>query len=145
MGDRTMLEKEFEKLYFKFRNNYCKNLFSGVNDEKDSLSPTESYCVEAIFLLNRPTVHQFANYVNISQPNATYRISNLISKGYVRKVLSEDDRREYFLEVTDKFAKNYGMNASFNAQLMSNIREKFTQEEIAQLEKFMKKLNTIMP
>jgi DNA-binding MarR family transcriptional regulator len=139
-----MLEKEFEKLYFKFRNNYCKNLFSGVNEDKDSLSPTESYCVEAIFLMNRPTVHQFANYVNISQPNATYRISNLISKGYVRKVLSEDDRREYFLEVTDKFSKNYGMNSSFNAQLMSNIREKFPQDEIAQLEKLMKKLNSIM-
>jgi DNA-binding MarR family transcriptional regulator len=115
-----------------------------VNEDKDSLSPTESYCVEAIFLMNRPTVHQFANYVNISQPNATYRISNLISKGYVRKVLSEDDRREYFLEVTDKFSKNYGMNASFNAQLMSNIREKFSQDEIAQLEKLMKKLNSIM-
>jgi DNA-binding MarR family transcriptional regulator len=139
-----MLEKEFEKLYFKFRNNYCKNLFSGVNEDKDSLSPTESYCVEAIFLMNRPTVHQFANYVNISQPNATYRISNLISKGYVRKVLSEDDRREYFLEVTDKFSKNYGMNATFNAQLMNNIHEKFSQEEIAQLEKFMKKINSIM-
>ncbi len=139
-----MLEKEFEKLYYKFRNNYCKNLFSGVNEDKDSLSPTESYCVEAIFLMNRPTVHQFANYVNISQPNATYRISNLISKGYVRKVLSEDDRREYFLEVTDKFSMNYGMNASFNAQLMSSIREKFSQEEIAQLEKFIKKLNSIM-
>ncbi len=139
-----MLEKEFEKLYFKFRNNYCKNLFSGVNEDKESLSPTESYCVEAIFLLNRPTVHQFANYVNISQPNATYRISNLISKGYVRKVLSEDDRREYFLEVTDKFSKNYGMNASFNAQLMSGIREKFTEEEIMLLEKMIKRLNTIM-
>lgn len=139
-----MLEKEFEKLYFKFRNNYCKNLFSGVNEDEESLSPTESYCVEAIFLLNRPTVHQFANYVNISQPNATYRISNLISKGYVRKVLSEDDRREYFLEVTDKFSKNYGMNASFNAQLMSGIREKFTEDEIALLEKMIKRLNTIM-
>ncbi|MDF2485394.1 MAG: hypothetical protein K0R46_1562 [Herbinix sp.] len=139
-----MLEKEFEKLYFKFRNNYCKNLFSGVDEDKDSLSPTESYCVEVIFLMNRPTVHQFANYVNISQPNATYRISNLVSKGYVRKVLSEDDRREYFLEVTDKFSKNYGMNASFNTQLMTGIREKFSQEEIVQLEKFMKKLNGIM-
>ncbi len=139
-----MLEKEFEKLYFKFRNNYCKNLFSGVNEDDESLSPTESYCVEAIFLLNRPTVHQFANYVNISQPNATYRISNLISKGYVRKVLSEDDRREYFLEVTDKFSRNYGMNASFNAQLMSGIREKFTEDEIALLEKMIKRLNTIM-
>ncbi len=140
-----MLEKEFEKLYFKFRNNYCKNLFSSVNEEKESLSPTESYCVEAIFLMNRPTVHQFANYVNISQPNATYRISNLISKGYVRKVVSEDDRREYFLEVTDKFSKNYGMNASFNTQLMNRIREKFSQDEIEQMEKLIKKLNTIMP
>jgi DNA-binding MarR family transcriptional regulator len=144
VGDVMMLEKEFEKLYFKFRNNYCKNLFSGVDEDKDSLSPTESYCVEVIFLMNRPTVHQFANYVNISQPNATYRISNLVSKGYVRKVLSEDDRREYFLEVTDKFSKNYGMNASFNTQLMTGIREKFSQEEIVQLEKFMKKLNGIM-
>lgn len=140
-----MLENEFEKLYFKFRNNYCKNLFSGVSEGDESLSPTESYCVEAIFLLNRPTVHQFANYVNISQPNATYRISNLVSKGYVRKVLSEDDRREYFLEVTDKFAKNYGMNASFNAQLMAGIREKFSEDEIALLEKMIKKLNAIMP
>jgi DNA-binding MarR family transcriptional regulator len=139
-----MLEKELEKLYYKFRNNYCKNLFSSVNEEKDSLSPTESYCVEAIFLLNRPTVHQFANYVNISQPNATYRISNLISKGYVRKVLSLDDRREYYLEVTDKFSKNYGMNASFNADLMNGIREKFTKEEIALMEKMIKKLNDIM-
>jgi len=139
-----MLEKEFEKLYYKFRNNYCKNLFSSVNEDKDSLSPTESYCVEVIFLLNRPTVRQFANYVNISQPNATYRISNLIEKGYVRKVLSLEDRREYFLEVTDKFSKNYGMNASYNAELMATIRENFTKEEIETMEKLLKKLNDIM-
>jgi DNA-binding MarR family transcriptional regulator len=145
LGDDEMLEKEFDKLYFKFRNNYCKNLFSKVREEKESLSPTESYCVEAIFLLNRPTVHQFANYVNISQPNATYRISNLISKGYVRKVLSEDDRREYFLEVTEKFNKVYGANAAFNAQLMGGIRDKFSEEEIELLEKMIKKLNTIVP
>lgn len=139
-----MLEKEFEKLYYKFRNNYCKNLFSSVNEDKDSLSPTESYCVEVIFLLNRPTVRQFANYVNISQPNATYRISNLIEKGYVRKVLSLEDRREYFLEVTDKFSKNYGINASYNAELMTTIRENFTKEEIETMEKLLKKLNDIM-
>jgi DNA-binding MarR family transcriptional regulator len=82
--------------------------------------------------------------VNISQPNATYRISNLISKGYVRKVLSLDDRREYYLEVTDKFSKNYGMNSSFNADLMAGIREKFTKDEVAVMEKMIKKLNDIM-
>ncbi len=140
-----MLEKEFDKLYCKFRNNYCKNLFSNISEEKGSLSPTESYCVEAIFLMKRPTVHQFANYVNISQPNATYRISNLISKGYVRKVMSETDRREYFLEVTDKFSKNYGINASYNTDLMAGINASFTKDEIALLEKLIKRVNEIMP
>jgi DNA-binding MarR family transcriptional regulator len=136
-----MLEKEFEKLYFKFRDNFCKNLFSNVNEGEDGLSPTESYCVEAIYLLKRPTVHQFANYVNISQPNATYRIGNLVNKGYVRKVLSTEDRREYFLEVTEKFAKNYGMNASFNAELIKQIYDKFSVEEIEQMEQILKKIN----
>lgn len=139
-----MLEKEFEKLYLKFRSNYCSQLFSDENGE-DSMSPTESYCVEVIYLMNRPTVHQFANYVNISQPNATYRISNLINKGYVRKVLSMDDRREYHLEVTDKFLESYGMNSPYNDALIKGIYEKFSKEEVAVLEKMIKKIvNEIM-
>ncbi len=136
-----MLEKEFERLYLKFRNNYCRNLFSNMKDEKDSLTPTEVYCAEIIFLLNRPTVHQFANYVNISQPNATYRISNLINKGYIKKVISTTDRREYYLEITEKYSKNYGLNSSFNIDLLKGIRESFTIEEVEMLERLMKKIS----
>jgi DNA-binding MarR family transcriptional regulator len=132
-----VLEDEFEKLYLKFRNNYCKNLFANGNE---NLSPTESYCIEAIYLLNRPTVHEFADFTHISQPNATYRINNLIKKGYIRKVSSEEDKREYHLEVTDKFLNNYGVNASFNTKLMDGIREKFSNEEIELLEKMIRKI-----
>ena len=140
-----MLEKEFEKLYYKFRSNYCKNLFARENDGEGSLSATESYCVEVIFLLDRPTVHEFADYVNISLPNATYRISNLIKKGYIRKLPSQKDRREYHLEVTDKFLDSYGANTTFNAQLMKQIKEKFSGEEVAQLEGMISKIvNEIM-
>lgn len=139
-----MLDKEFEKLYLKFRDNYCKNLFSNVNDEKDGLNPTDSYCVEAIYLMNRPTVRQFANYVNISQPNATYRISNLIEKGYIRKVLSQEDRREYFLEVTDKFTTNYGISSSFNTEFLNKIYDKFTTEEIDQMDSLLNRINNIL-
>lgn len=135
-----MLEKDFERLYFKFRNNYCQNIFTGTDEEVDSLNPTEIYCVETIFLMNRPTIHQFANYVNISQPNATYRINNLMNKGFVRKVLSTEDRREYFLEVTDKFSKEYGMNSSFNIEFINKIHEKFNKEEIEQLELLLSKI-----
>lgn len=133
-----MLEKEFERLYYKFRANYCKNLFAGVKE--GLLSPTDSYCLEVIFLLNKPTIQEFAEFVNISLPNASYRINNLIKKGYVKKYVSETDKREYHLEVTDKFLKQYGANASFNNKLMRRIKEEFSKEEIEALEGFIKRI-----
>ncbi|MDD4112213.1 MAG: MarR family winged helix-turn-helix transcriptional regulator [Herbinix sp.] len=133
-----MLEREFERLYYKFRANYCKNLFASVKE--GSLSATDSYCLEVIFLLDKPTVNEFAEYVNISLPNASYRISNLITKGYVKKSVSEYDRREYHLEVTDKFLNKYGANASFNTKLMTKIREDFNKEEIDVLERMIKRI-----
>lgn len=133
-----MLEREFERLYYKFRANYCKNLFASV--KQGSISATDSYCLEVIFLLNRPTVNEFAEYVNISLPNASYRINNLIKKGYVEKSISEFDRREYHLEVTDKFLSQYGANASFNTKLMSKLRESFTKKEIDVLELMLKRI-----
>ncbi len=135
-----MLEKEFEKLYYKFRSNYCKNLFAQVNDGEGSLSAIESYCAEVIFLLDHPTVREFAEYVNISLPNATYRISNLIEKGFIRKIPSTKDRREYHLEVTDKFLDSYGVNATFNNRLMQQIKQRFSSEEVALLEDMMRKI-----
>ncbi|NLJ96441.1 MAG: MarR family transcriptional regulator [Clostridiales bacterium] len=133
-----MLEKEFERLYYKFRENYLKNLFKGVKD--GNLSTTDSYCLEVIFLLERPTVNEFAEHVNASLPNASYRINNLIKKGYIKKTVSEYDRREYHLEVTKKFTDLYGANASFNVKLMKTIREKFSSEEIKVLEGFIKRI-----
>lgn len=40
----------------------------------------------------------------------------------------------------DKFLKAYGANASFNAQLMKGIREKFSKEEIELLENMIHKI-----
>ena len=133
-----MLEKEFERLYYKFRENYCKNLFECVKE--GSLNPTDLYCLEVIFLLNKPKVNEFAEKVNISMPNASYRINNLIAKGYIKKLVSEHDRREYHLEVTDKFLNNYGANASFNIKLMNRIREDFSKEEIDVLERMIRRI-----
>lgn len=133
-----MLEREFERLYYKFRANYCKNLFASVKE--GSLSATDSYCLEVIFLLNRPTVNEFADYVSTSLPNASYRISSLIKKGYVRKIVSEHDKREYHLEVTDEFLSRYGANADFNNKLMSGIRDKFSTEEIDVLEGMIERI-----
>lgn len=135
-----MLEESFEKLYLKFRAHYCQNLFRQMGAREGSLSATEAYCVEVIYLMGQPTIHEFANYVGISAPNATYRVNTLEQKGYLERLTSQEDRRVCRLTVTDKFRAYYGLYDQYNMNLMKSIRTQFTPEEVKSLESMIERI-----
>ena len=139
-----MLEKKFEKLYLRFRANYYRRMVGTIGVREGSLSATESYCVEIIHLMENPTITRFADFLNISMPNAHYKVGSLIAKGYVTKTPSSADRREFHLAVTDKFLSYYGLNDKDNARLMNDIRATFTADEVTQLEDMLEKLLALM-
>ena len=64
-------------------------------------------------------------------------MNSLIKKGYVRKVQSEDDKREFHLEVTDKYYDYYNMNAVYVKKVTERMRERFTKEELEVLDKVL--------
>ena len=82
-----------------------RSMFRLLRERDGSLSATEAFSVDVIYLLHGPTVKQFADCLGISQPNATYKLNQLIQKGYVEKVPSTADRRELHLHVTDKYMR----------------------------------------
>ena len=125
-----MLEQLFNKLYLMFRANFYRQFVHEIGTREGSLSATESYCVELIYLMANPTISDFANYLDISVPNAHYKINSLVNKGYIVRQTSEVDRREQHLIVTEKFLKYYGLNDKVISQLMKSIRENFTQDEV---------------
>ncbi len=129
-----MLEESFERLYLLFRANYYKRMVEVIGTREGSLSATESFCVEIIYLLNRPTISQFAHFLKISVPNATYKIAGLIEKGYVEKIPSSVDKRETHLAVTRKFLDYYGLRNADNAYMMQQIRANFNESEIEALD-----------
>ena len=135
-----MLEKEFERLYLKLRADFYQRLFARVKEHEGSLSATEAFCAEVIFLLKRPSIGEFANFINISQSNATYKINSLIAKGYIKKTPSSRDKREYRLEVTSKFLDYYGLSSSYIRDIMTKIREDLSEEEAESLESAIKKI-----
>ncbi|MDR1764490.1 MAG: MarR family transcriptional regulator [Lachnospiraceae bacterium] len=139
-----MLEEEFHKLYLMFRANYYRRFVREVGSKDGSLSATESYCVEMIHLLGNPTVTEFANYLGISTPNANYKINSLVKKGYIGQRIPETDRRERRLEVTDKFLGYYGLNDRIIANLMKQIREDFSEEEILVFENMLTRVLALM-
>jgi len=129
-----MLEKYFNDVYLKFKLNFYRGIFERLNERDSSLSASEAFAVEVIFSLNKPTISQFAEFVQISLPNATYKVNALIKKGYIEKINSETDKREYHLCTTQKFSDYYHISQNYLNTVMQRIRERFSNEENKQLE-----------
>ena len=98
-----MLEKNFVEVYDKFKLNFYRRIFELVREREGSLSAMEAFSLEVIKMLDEPTVGQFADFLNISQSNATYKVNSLIRKGYLERQNSSVDRREYHLVLSEKF------------------------------------------
>ena len=110
---------------------HYKSLFKKIHEKPGSLSATEAFSVDSIYLLNEPTIKQFADYLGISQPNATYKINSLIEKGYIKRVPSKDDKREFRLCMADKFYKYYETRISFIDKCVDSLEKAYSSEELS--------------
>ncbi|MCR5747373.1 MAG: MarR family transcriptional regulator [Lachnospiraceae bacterium] len=132
-----MLKEAFSKVYLKFKLHFYQKIFERLQDREASLTTVETFCMEIIYALNNPTVAEFARVANISSPNAAYKINNLVKKGYLRKVQSKDDRREYHLEVTDKYMSYYNISYNYMDVVMQRIADRFDEEEMKTLARLL--------
>ncbi len=104
------------------------------------LTLTEELCVEIIHSLGEPTISEFAEFSHLSAPNATYKVNSLVRKGYIEKVQSETDHREYHLHVTDRYRTQYELSDTDMRRVRSRLSRQFTSQ---QLETFTQVLTAI--
>ena len=132
-----MLDEAFDRVYTKFKLHFYRSVFSRFQDREASLTTVETFCMEAIQALGSPTVNEFATFMQISPPNAAYKVNSLIKKGYLRKVQSADDRREYHLQVTEKYIHYYNISNAYMMEVMDRISRRFTPAECSRLEEML--------
>ena len=130
---KDMLRNAFNTVYTKFKLHFYKEIFDRFQTREASLTTVETFCMETILALGRPTVNEFATFMNISSPNAAYKVNSLIKKGYINKVQSMEDRREYHLEVTQKYIDYYNISSRYTDLVMDRICKRFTPEECEKL------------
>ena len=102
-----MLEEVFQDVYTKFKLHFYQNVFQRFATREATLTTVESFCMEGIMAMGEPTIAEFSRMMGISTPNAAYKIGSLVKKGYVEKIQSTTDRREYFLRPTQKYIDYY--------------------------------------
>ena len=139
------LEKSFATIYTKFKLHFYQTI-SKRKTVDEALTIFEVFCMEGILALEQPTIAQFGRLMNLSTPNAAYKVNNLVKKGYVERVQSQADKREYHLRPTQKYLDEYNVSYSYLDTVIARAREHFSEEE---LEKFAQMLefigNELMP
>lgn len=140
------MEEVFRRVYTKFKLQFYRSIFTRFQSREASLSTVETFCMEIIMALGRPTINEFSSFVGISPPNAAYKVNQLVQKGYVTKEQSPEDKREYHLVVTQKFLDYYNISYRYVSTVMDRIRARFPAEDVAKLEEMFSVISSeLMP
>ncbi len=141
-----MIENSFSEVIDRFRFQFFRRIFDQLHEREGSLSAMEAFSVETIDLLNSPTIGQFADFLSISQSNATYKVNSLIRKGYLVRQNSETDRREYHLILSEKYYNYMNILTSYENTVMRRMRERFSEEELATFDRMLQVMaDELMP
>ena len=132
-----MIHDAINDVYVKFKMHFYREVFKKWQDREASLTTVETFCMEVIYALGQPTVTEFAEFANLSSSNAADKVNNLIRKGYLNKVQSEEDKRIYHLQVTQKYTDYYNISYQYLGEVMDRVAEKFSPDELTTMEKIL--------
>ena len=133
-----MLEKAFNDVYTKFKLHFYQNVFQRFATREATLTTVESFCMEGIMAMGEPTIAEFSRMMQISTPNAAYKIGSLVRKGYVEKIQSTTARREYL--------DYYNISYSYLSTVVQRVNKRFPKEDVKKLEQMLTIIsNELMP
>ena len=141
-----MLEEVFQEVYTKFKLHFYQRIFQRFAAREATLTTVESFCMDGIMAMGEPTIAEFSRMMGISTPNAAYKIGSLIKKGYVEKIQSTTDRREYYLRPTQKYIDYYNISYPYLQTVIQRVRQRFPAEDCQKLEQMLQVISTeLMP
>lgn len=108
-------------------------MFVNLQERETTLTATETFTVEVIHALKNPKVSQLAEFLDMSTPNIAYKIASLVKKGYVEKIQSKEDKREFILKATDKFYAYYDEKNEYIEIVLDRLADRVGKDDINKL------------
>ncbi|MFA1485676.1 fatty acid biosynthesis transcriptional regulator FabT [Enterococcus faecalis] len=134
-------------------NDYLISVFNDILTIEESelkksqfndLSITEMHTIEAIGMYKKKTSSEVAKELSITVGTLTVAINNLVKKGYVERLRSEDDRRVVKLGLTKKGKLLFRVHQHFHREMVKNILKGMEQEEEQALLRALKNLHDFL-
>jgi DNA-binding MarR family transcriptional regulator len=98
--------------------------------EFNDLSITEIHVIEAISIGQARNMSSVAWDLDITIGTLTIAINNLVRKGYVNRVRSEEDRRIVLISLTEKGEKAFRHHEEFHKEMINTTISRLSDEEM---------------
>ena len=109
---------------------------------KGDLTVSEMRLIECVYDSGgQCTVSGLAKQLNVTLPTVTVSVNKLEKKGYIRKTRSSSDGRSVFISLTESGEKMNRMHEYFHEQMIFKVTGQFSDEELENLCRVLRKLN----
>ncbi|MDR0922638.1 MAG: MarR family transcriptional regulator [Lactobacillales bacterium] len=105
------------------------------------ISIKEMHTIEAIGLYRKKASSEVAKELMVTVGTLTVAVNNLVKKGYVERLRSEDDRRVVKLGLTNRGKLVYRVHQHFHREMVKNILRDMDEEQSDALLKALKNLH----
>ena len=130
-------------------NDILVNLFNEIMDieeralitsEYKDISVKDMHVIEAIGIGNPRNMSAVAKSLSVTVGTLTIAMNNLVKKGYVNRVRSEEDRRVVRVSLSEKGEQAYHHHRIFHERMVMSVLKDLNKEETESLTAALVKL-----
>ena len=130
-------------------NDVLVNLFNEILDleeralitpEYKNISVNDMHIMDAVGIREQKNMSTVARALNVTVGTLTIAVNNLVKKGYIQRVRSEEDRRVVLISLTEKGEKAFCHHRDFHEKMVLAILKGLNVEETEALTRALTKL-----
>lgn len=113
-----------------------------ITEEFKDISNNDMHIIEAIGMEEPKNMSAIAKALSVTVGTLTIAINNLVKKGYVNRVRSEEDRRVVLISLSAKGEHAFYHHKEFHEEMIQATLEGMDQEQTEVLVKALSNLST---
>lgn len=119
-----------------------QRIFSRILKENNlhEFNPSQGKIMFVLWQTDNIAIHELVEKTQLGKSTVTFHLDNLEKAGYIKRIPSERDKREFYIVLTDKDKALQEKYVKVSEEMTKIFYKKFTENEIQQFETFLENL-----